>query len=348
MKIRNTILLLTVSAVAAVSCNLFKPLDMDIDIPVDKSAETSSAALIGIEEENHLTVDPNGDLILSFESGNSLSKSVSLSSTPQEVGTLEISLADKPSISNGSEISNGQIVVEVDNPSDSPMLVRGTLSAATKAAKTASFEFTVPAKTLKYKVLLQKAGTTELQEAVDAKFNFSSDAGDVLNNSIVESNVKIAYSAGLASTKAGAAPAASNVTVNIATKLLFGMSFKKGSTFKVVKKFSDMGLNLADYTVKSKEYDVHADVTNSMPFEISATGESVQNITASTDNPVAPGTKAAPVKTSVIISVKDNSSNSVIEDAIVTLQFKAASDGAKINAKDGLKIAYKSIKVHQI
>ena len=214
--------------------------------------------------------------------------------------------------------------------------------------KTGHFEFTVPAQKIGFRVLLRKAGAV-IAERADLEVNMEPSVGDIMDGTtIVEKPLRISLDAMLPGTKAGAAPAAAAVTVKANAKALCGFSFKKNEGFKIVTTLSNLGLNLADYTVKSKKYDIIADVTNSMPFEITGTGESEQNIKATMANPIAAGTKAAPVKSSVTINVVDNSSNSVVEDAVITLQFKAASNGARLNVNEGFKALYKSIKVHQL
>ena len=81
---------------------------MDIDVTVDKTAETSASKIIGIEKEKNLATDPSGNLIISYEAEKPVSKSITLSSTAQNIGVLEIAVDEKPSITNGAELSDGR------------------------------------------------------------------------------------------------------------------------------------------------------------------------------------------------------------------------------------------------
>ena len=351
MKIKNTLLLTVVAAVAAVSCNLFNNWDMDVPMQVDKQANLTPEKLFDVKNDKNLSMTPAGDICLSYEVSQGLEKECALQSGKTEsLGEMVANADDSPIISGGADFDPAQIFLTLDNPSDQSVKFDIDLEAntVTKAAKTAKFSVLVPAGKTDFKVLIKSADSDQPAENADQTIIMDNSTKAIFVGSKLNGPVKFKVMVGLGTTKAAVAPAASAAKFKAAAKVFVPFKLKKGSSFTLVKTFTDLGLKLSDYTIQSKEYDVMADVTNSMPFEITGTGESVQGVTAKINNPIAAGTVSSPAKSSITVNVVDNTGNSLVNDASIKLKFTAAQDGAKINNGGTLQIHYKGIKVHQL
>ncbi|MBO7604187.1 MAG: hypothetical protein J6S97_07225 [Bacteroidales bacterium] len=350
MKIRNTLLLLVVSAVAAVSCNLFDNWDMDVPMGVDKHANLTPEKLFDVQSDNNLYITPAGDICLCFEATPEVQQTCTLESgKTTSLGEMTTVVDEGPIISGGADFDPAQILLTFDNPSDKTVKFDVDVEAntVTKAVQKAKFSVLVPAGKTNYTVLIKSVDTDDPVVNANATVIMDSAAKAAFTNNKLSGPVKFNVSAGLGTTKAAAAPAASAYKLKAAAKLFVPFKLKKGSSFTLIKTFTDLGLKLSDYTIESKEYDVIAEVTNSMPFEITGTGESVQGVTATINNPIAAGTKSSPAKTSITVRVIDNSGTSLVQDASIKLRFTAAENGARINNGGTLQIHYTGIKVHQ-
>ena len=350
MKIKNTLLLLVVAATATVSCNLFNNWDMDVPMGVDKHANLTPEKLFDVQFDNNLATTPAGDICLSFEPSKGIEKECALEAGKNTLlGEFTVVADDGPAISGGADFDPAQIFFTFDNPSDKTVKfdVDVEASTLTKAVQTVTFSIPVPAGKTGYTVLIKSSNSDVPAANSNATVIMDNTAKDVFVGHKLSGPVKFKVMAGVGTTKAGVAPAASAFKLRATAKVFVPFTLRKGSSFTLIKAFTDLGLKLSDYTIESKEYDVIADVTNSMPFEITGTGESVQGVTATINNPIAAGTKASPAKTSIIVRVNDNSGNSLVQDASIKLKFTAAENGARINNGGTLQIHYTGIKVHQ-
>ena len=55
MKIRNTVILLAVSALTAVSCNLFNKFDLDVPYSIDENATVSGTKFLALNDHLYRT-----------------------------------------------------------------------------------------------------------------------------------------------------------------------------------------------------------------------------------------------------------------------------------------------------
>ncbi|MCR5325739.1 MAG: hypothetical protein K6E37_03195 [Bacteroidales bacterium] len=330
-----------ISAVAfcAVSC-LEGLKNLGVDVNVDKTTQTSSTEFLNIEGESALAADNSGEMAVVSEAQNSISQSITLpSSGSTKVGSLSIKIEDMPEISNGAVIEDSQIKLVFDNPAEKPVKFTGSVQLN---GENAGFSVVVPAKAIGYKVLIAKGGTTAAS-GCDEVVTPPSDLQKILNkkpsgNMLIEMEVS-------ESAKSSKKLAASDTyTFKIVGALITPFHFKAGDKIHIKHTLKDLGLNLGDYDIDANSFDIYCDVTSTIPFEIACTGKDVNGVTAKTNNPIKAGTIANPVKTSVVISVDGAKSSPTIKQ--VTLDFElTATEGAKINKNQSLKIDYDKIKV---
>ena len=163
---------------------------------------------------------------------------------------------------------------------------------------------------------------------------------DALKGTCYASPIRVDLSGKLIVTKA-VETKAENVTISADATLLFPV------TIKITKSFIDLGLDLSKYSLKASKYDVKCSVTNSLPFTITAAGQSAQGVSAELSTPIVAGSKASPKTTDITVSVTDNSTNHLVNEAEICLLLTAQEDNIKLNADNGLSIYYDSVLFHK-
>ena len=348
MKIRNYALLLAVSVLTTVSCNIFKNFDVDVPKLIDDNEYVSTAKLFDLESNKNLSAGASGGLVLSCEAEEPVSKNVEITSGGTKIGDISIPVSDAPATVENAATSDGQIILIIDNPSPEQITLAGSVeaSAATKALATVSFEVTVPGNAKQFKVLLKDYTSTAV-EPVDAVATTGSDFKGVLGGTKFTQPIKVGLVAKQAGTKADIAPAATTATITVNAVAKFPFTIKKGTVIKITKSFTELGLDLSKYYVKATTYDVKASITSTMPFSITGEGNSPQGVAAVISTPIAAGTISSPSTTDVTIAITDNTKDHVVNEAKIGLFLTAAEDGAKISSDTGLSIYYDSVLFHK-
>ena len=349
MKIRNTVILLAVSALMAVSCNLFNKFDLDVPYTIDENATVSGTKFLALND--HLSTAPDGGPCLSYSSTKPVTASVTLSDSMQSIGEIEIPIDDAPQISNGSEMESGQIVVTVDNPSSFPVDFKGTITVpeiSTKAgsSRICTFSCTVPANQTGYTVLVKPAASTAPLFSTKAETVTDQPLGKIMPLGKFKTPLKIDVQCASA-TKAGIAPAAAaNIKVDASYKYPFKIN--KGTKIKLVRSFVDLGLKLDDYIATGKLYDIKFQVINSMPFTITGSGDSVQGVSAELSTPIAAGTVKNPVTSNVTATITDNSKDGIVNEASICLLLVSSEDNVKVTSDMGLQFYYDCTIIHKL
>ncbi|MBR5041721.1 MAG: hypothetical protein IKX67_00635 [Bacteroidales bacterium] len=349
MKIKNTLLLLSVAAVAAVSCNLFNNFDMDVPVKVDKNANVGADKLFDVSGERFLDMNANGDLCYSMDTGSGVSTDeIALEPGKKQVFGEMVANVGDTSIGDDTELDPGQLFFTLSNPSDKNVKFYIDIEAqpASKAIETGQAVVVVPAGRTEFTVLFKKSSSDKPFVDADEEIVMDSKLTAIFNGRKLTAPVKFNVYGEAMTTKADIAPAAAGYKFKVSAKLLFPIKMKKGASFTLQKTFSNLGLNLSEYTIKAKHYDINVDVTSTMPFEIMGTGESVQGVSAAFDKPIAAGSAKSPKKSSIVISMTDETNDGVVHDAVVVMKFTAAEDNAKLSGT--LTFHYDSIKMHQI
>lgn len=332
--------LISAIAILAVSCD-WEHIDLGVDVNVNKKVETSSQEFLKIDSEKSLAADKSGEIAIVKEAeSNIVTPPTSLPSTGKtQIGSMNIIVDKLPEIAEGAEIEPSQIQLEIDNPAEKPVRFSGDVKAGGDLGE---FSVIVPSKSDDYDALFSKdanqaasgadeiiAPTESLQKVLEKDFTGKMQV-DVEVSDPAKGGVKLA--------------AADAYVFEVAGKLITPFHFNKGTKITLTHTLRDLGLNLGDYDINANNFVIYATVTSTIPFDIECTGKDVKGVTAKTDNPIKAGTISNPVTTEVQISVKGANAAETIED--VTLYFElTATQGAKINKNQSLKIDYEKVKV---
>ena len=349
MKIRNYALMLAVSAMAAVSCNIINKFDVDVPKVIDDTQSVSSSKLFDINSGKNFSTDESGNLMLGYNADEKISKKVELnSSADTKIGDLVFSVPDAPTVVEKAASTDGQIILIIDNPSPEKMTVSGTIEAApvTKASSKIKFNAIVPGNAKSYKIIIKDPIATPAKPADVVASVDEGSVKDALKGTCYASPIRVDLSGKLIVTKA-AETKAENVTISADATLLFPVTIIKGTTIKITKSFIDLGLDLSKYSLKASKYDVKCSVTNSLPFTITAAGQSAQGVSAELSTPIVAGSKTSPKTTDITVSVTDNSTNHLVNEAEICLLLTAQEDNIKLNADNGLSIYYDSVLFHK-
>ena len=140
-------------------------------------------------------------------------------------------------------------------------------------------------------------------------------------------------------------PAAASYTFKVDGSLAIPFSFPAGTKIYITRSFRDLGLNLGDYDIKADKFDIIGSITSTIPFDIACTGQDVNGVTAKTENPVKAGSTRNPVTSDVVIKVAGANAEKSIDEVQAVFEL-TATQGARLNKGQSLKINYDSIKVN--
>ena len=340
--------MMSVSLMAAVSCNIINNFDVDVPKLIDDTENISSTKLFDVGSDKDLSFGSKGDLVLTCKAEKPISKKIDITSSNQKIGDITIPVSDAATTVESAATSDGQIILIIDNPSPEKLTLSGSIEASpvTKAASKINFSVVVPPNASKYKVVLKDSASTPV-ENTDGVGETDPGFKGVLGGTKYSSPVKLEVFAKSAGTKASVdTKATADLTVDAMFKSPF--TIKKGTVIKITKSFVELGLDLSKYSVKASKYDVKLSVTNTMPFTITGDANSKQGVSAAISTPIAAGSPSSPQTTSATVSVTDNSRDHIVNEARIGLFFTAAEDGAKITGDNGLNIYYDSVLFHKL
>lgn len=340
MKLGNSIIILAVAAFSAVSCNLFNNLGLGVNVPVDKKTETSAPKFLGIEDDSNIAPDAKGDLKINAVAQKEIvSQPISVPvQSDTKIGELIIK-ATKPEIAKNADIEPAALILEFENPSPEPVTFKGTVVSG---GEEAVITVVVPAGKKPHTVVfgadIKKDEYPAGTEVVQPEKKLEKVLAEPIHQ-----DVKIGFEL-IPGTKT-IAPAAASYTFKVDGSLAIPFSFPAGTKIYITRSFRDLGLNLGDYDIKADKFDIIGSITSTIPFDIACTGQDVNGVTAKTENPVKAGSTRNPVTSDVVIKVAGANAEKSIDEVQAVFEL-TATQGARLNKGQSLKINYDSIKVN--
>ncbi|MBO4670582.1 MAG: hypothetical protein J5640_01900 [Bacteroidales bacterium] len=336
------IVLISAIATIAVSCN-WGDINLGVDVPLNKKAESSSQEFLGIANEKNMDAIKSGEVILVNEASNSIvTPAMGIpASGSSKIGELQIKKGTLPEITNDADFESTDIELILDNPAEKPVRFKADVKCE---GESGSVSVIVPAKSLGYKVLISR-DSNKAATGADEIVAPNEDLKKILDKKPFTKDITIAIEISDPAKGSVKLAASDSYTFKVDGKLCTPFSYPAGTKIYVTHTLKDLGLNLGDYDINSDKFDIVCSVTSTIPFDIACTGKDVNGVTAKTNNPIKAGTIANPVTTEVTVSVKGAKSSETIEQVALMFELTATA-GAKINKGQSLKIDYEKAKVN--
>lgn len=326
----------------------------EIVIPVEikdvASSEVGSLAVLDIEENGTVNSDAQGDLELSIPAEGDVSVKAKLADTPVAVpGELLLkSNDDVPAVcqsESGAQFASAKIVLTLENPADEPVIYTGVIEAGGITVDMP--EILVPADTKAHKVILMdKPGDTPNGIQLPAPII---DKVNRLGQDAIK--IKDVYVSKATRTR-GDDEVSGTYSFSVAAIYVAPLVFPKGTIIDFDIVLDDLGsVNPSEYVGNSKEYELKCTVINSLPFQISGTGETPTGVKAELVDKngknikIAPGDTNKPVSTDVIVHFVCTGGLNAFESATIHLKLEAL-ETATLNKNQKIEVSYNGITYH--
>lgn len=312
-------------------------------VPSDDIMAFGKSQIINSDKEGnlHLEVEAKGSASITtvLNEGEATEIPGQLEMAPEEED-----LPDFCSSESGAIFSDARVILSLKNPSPTPVLFNGKISAGSKVADLPAL--LVPPATEEYKIALtlRKNPTLELEDKfkADEEFIVSDNVADVINHISADDGIVIKNLTVEPATKA-IAPASEGYEFSVGATLHVPLFFPAGTVLKYDIDFTGELIDVSKYNVTVNDYQIEADVTNTIPFEISGTGTSTNGVYAELDTPIKAGDVNAPANTKVYIHIKSTATVVNLEGAVLHLVLKTDKD-VRLKKNQKLDIDMKSIK----
>lgn len=349
---------LGVLALTAVSCINKewggKEVDAGGDIPIEQEpVVVPSNDILDFKPNEILNVDKEGNLSLHVEAkGQATVKTALTPGVPAEIpGELEMipeeeDLPDFCAAESGARLSSACVILELSNPSPNPVTFKGELHALDNSC--AFPPLVAPANKKDYKVALA-LNRDALEDRVDLDeiITVGDDVAEVINhissdNGLVVKNLSVEREG----TRAIATADEEVYEFSVGAIYHAPLWFPAGTELKFDIDFTGQLIDVSEYNVTVNDYQLEADVTNTIPFNINGTGTSTNGVTAALNTPILAGDTNQPVTTKVLIHIKSTSDVMNLEGAVLHLVL-TTDKNVKVNKNQKLDIDMKSIKFSQ-
>jgi hypothetical protein len=298
-----------------------------------------------------VTPDKEGNLQLSIEAKGSASITTYLNEgeATEIPGQLEMTASKEElpefcSSESGAVFSDARVVITLKNPSPAPVLFHGKIGTGDKKADLP--DLLVPAATEEYKIALTVRKDHDIPIDEEFKANeeivITDNVAEVINHISTKEGIVIKDLTVEPATKA-IAPASEGYEFSVGATLHVPLFFPAGTVLKYDIDFTGELIDVSKYNVTVNDYQIEADVTNTIPFEISGTGTSTNGVYAELDTPIKAGDVNAPANTKVYIHIKSTATVVNLEGAVLHLVLKTDKD-VRLKKNQKLDIDMKSIK----
>ena len=329
--------------------------EVAVEVEVDEEpVVVPSNDLLDIKANDVVKSDDQGNLQIAIASSNTASVTTSLSEgIPTSIpGELQMTAAqddipDFCSSESGAILPYACILVELNNTSPEKVVFNGDIKAGGKLGKLP--DLVVPAETTGYKIGLisTKEAKEYLNEPNVSEYIVVEDnVAEVINHISKDEGLVIKDMTVKPMQTRAVAPAAAEYEFSIGAKFCAPLCFPAGSELKFDIDFSGEILDVSEYNVTVNDYQIVADVTNTIPFDIDGTGTSTNGVTASLDKPIKAGEINKPTNTKVLIHIKSTANVTKLEGAVLHLVLKTDKN-VRINKNQKLDIDMQSIKFSQ-
>jgi len=343
-------------ALTAVSCineEWGGKVDDSADIPIEQEpVVVPSNDLLDFTPNEVVKLDKEGNLSVYVESEGKASVTAALTpgkdtEIPGELAmTANEDLPDFCSSESGAVLSNASVILELSNPSPTLVSFGGEIFAENKSAKFP--KLMVPAQSNNYKIALalNPAALSDVAD-VNEVIKVDDNVADVINHISKDKGITIKnLTVTPAETRAIAPAAEDKYEFSVGAIYYSPLWFPAGTELKFDIDFTGELIDVSEYNVTVNDYQLEADVTNTIPFSIDGTGTSTNGVTATLNTPIKAGDTNQPVTTKVLIHIKSTADVMNLEGAVLHLILKTDKD-VKVNKNQKLDIDMKSIKFSQ-
>ncbi|MBR4809885.1 MAG: hypothetical protein IK031_06370 [Bacteroidales bacterium] len=295
------------------------------EIDLNSSSTVHSEDLLALQNPS-VKADSKGVYYVEETAGTTLSGSFTSVDKDKKInGTLAINASSLPEAASPvtGGLSESAVLLTVDNPSKTPIFIKGSSEAAGK-------KFQLPEAQIASKPTTVVAYSTAASpEAIPTLSNPDvivalPNEGKVLDKgpgNITVSDLTIS------TVSSKSVQTAAGYEVKIAAKYVAPLMYALGSTIHLDRHFSDLNISLDRVTYSCSEYDISMEVVNTLPFDIMLSVSSAEGVSGALKSPIKAGTLENPVTTSVVLNVKDSSGKQVsnITSADLAVDLTAAA-----------------------
>ncbi|MBR4809496.1 MAG: hypothetical protein IK031_04380 [Bacteroidales bacterium] len=350
---------LGVFAMTAVSCKIDNSYDLSkteaaVEVPIEQEpVEVPSDDLMDFNSSEAVEEDSEGNLQITVMAEGSatitanLKEGVAIEIPGElEMTTSKEDIPDFCAAESGAVFSDARLILDFSNPSPTPVVFKGKVSSGNKKAQMP--DLVVPANKTSYKIALETRHNENLRYEEEYTANdyivINESVAEVINRISAEDPIVVSdLTVELMNTRAAAPAEEEEYEFSVGALLHVPLWFPAGTVIKYDIDYSGELIDVSKYNVTVNDYQIVADVTNTIPFEISGYGTSTNGVRADLDTPVKPGDIDNPVKTHVLIHIKSSAEVLNLEGAVLHVTMKTDKD-VRINKNQKLDIDMKSIK----
>ncbi|MBO4671927.1 MAG: hypothetical protein J5640_08850 [Bacteroidales bacterium] len=319
-----------------------------VDVPVNKTSELPPQTFLGMDDNQAVTPDDNGDLHY-----GSASETVTSTAEPGQPvsfeSDLKVDMTDAPDVikkSSGGVLTDPAVKLNIANPSSTPMYFSGKLSVD------GSTPVLLPSVEIPAEKVVDLLFTPDISSPAEPADLFAPLPADLksllekgMDQGMVLSDVTLTPKEG-AKTSGMIKKADAPSQYSVSCQFVSPLSFVSGSVINISQTFSDLGFDLDKYVTGKLEFDVKFSGTNFLPFEVDLNAVSEQsNLTGKLSQkiPAAQGPEGTPFE--ALFVVKTLSTKTIINDVKLNIELKAMKTPSVLNIKEPFIITAESVKV---
>ena len=329
----------------AVSCDDIKA--PGVDKKIDTHSEVSVEEFTSLKGHGALKTSPDGKYFIEQEAGTAIKLTVD-TAQPHATASSKMTIdgAGLPEVSKPVEgaADNFGIIIEVDNTSSATLDVSASASIDGKSVSLAPGSVKPNDKSsVAYVKTLDNPDKIEYETPVllpDIATEPMSNGIDVID----VSDITVMPKKG-----ATALAAASAVEISLLAKYYTSLSFPAGTKLHLNPTFSDLKINLDRVNFPLKEYDLYMTIESTIPFDMKASVTSSDGVSGTCDDIVKAGAVGKPVKSAIVVHIKDDSGHNVsqITNATFSIDLVAGSN-AYFGRGQYLKIDTEKLTIQKV